>query len=89
MDNLNKKDVQLAVKQESRAWARAVEVDASLRVPGNVVNRNMDQALYVHRACLPLPMVDIEGDAEKKRRQREEAGDLFRNLDCGEGMCGV
>ena len=59
-------------------WARAVEVDEALRKAGNVVNRNMDQRLYLHRSVKPLAEVDLEV------RQGEFPGFA---LEC-EGMCG-
>ncbi|QDV34610.1 hypothetical protein [Tautonia plasticadhaerens] len=42
-------------------WARAVEVDEALRRPGTVANRNLEQAIYLHRSCLPLDEVDLGG----------------------------
>lgn len=42
-------------------WARAVEVDEALRRPGTVANRNMQQAIYLHRSCLSLADVDLGG----------------------------
>lgn len=41
-------------------WARAVEIDHALRVPGNVVNRNMDAEMFVHRQCVPLDQAVID-----------------------------
>jgi hypothetical protein len=40
-------------------WARAVEVDEALRWPGTVANRNLEQAMFLHRSCLPLVEVDL------------------------------
>lgn len=57
-----------------------------MRVPGNVVNRNMDQALYLHRTCLPIVQIDFEAEAEKERKKA--ARPLFDLMEC-EGMCGV
>ena len=70
---------------DPEGWARAVEVDNGLRVPGAVVNRNLEQSLYVHKRCIPLDMVDLEADVAKERRHKS----MFNLLDCGEGMCGV
>lgn len=33
--------------------------DDALRDPGNVVNRNMDNPMYIHRSCKPLREVDF------------------------------
>jgi hypothetical protein len=35
---------------DSAGWARAVEVDEALRLPGTVANRNLEQSMYVHRS---------------------------------------
>lgn len=58
-------------------WKRAVEVDAALRVDGNVVNRGLDQKLYVHRQCVPLDKANLGDDQP----------DLFA-MEC-EGGCGL
>ena len=47
-------------EQDPAGWARAVEIDKALRVKGNVVNRNMDAEMFVHRSCVPLDQADIE-----------------------------
>ena len=41
-------------------FQRAVEIDVALRTPGNVVNRNLEQQLYVHRSCVPLAEAFLE-----------------------------
>jgi hypothetical protein len=58
-------------------WARAVEVDNALRIPGNVVNRGLNQKLYIHRSCVPLAEADLE----------DKNSGLFE-LEC-EGGCGL
>jgi hypothetical protein len=60
-------------------WARAVEADESLRRPGTLANRNLEQSTYLHRSCLPLAVVDIKGR------------DLNGGVDGSEceGMCGL
>lgn len=78
----------LWLKQNDTAgWSRAVEVDAGLRTPGLLANRKFDQKLYVHRSCLPLPMIDLEAEAKKESKVQQPS--LFNLFDCGEGMCGV
>ena len=59
-------------------FARAVEIDEALRVPGNIVNRNMNSSMYAHRTCQPLKDVEF-----KHERQL--------NMFVGEceGMCGI
>jgi hypothetical protein len=59
-------------------WDKAVAVDASLRVPGNVVNRGMDKPMFVHRSCVPLPLVDFT---------EKDTIDMFSAKEC-QGMCG-
>jgi hypothetical protein len=60
-------------------WARAVEVDEALRRPGTVANRNLEQAIYLHRSCLPLIEADLGG--------RDVTGGVAHS-EC-EGMCGL
>jgi hypothetical protein len=74
-------------EKDQKGWARAVEIDNGLRDPSKVVNRNMEQSLYLHRQCIPLEMVDLEAAAEKEAKKK--ATPLFALMDCGEGMCGV
>lgn len=80
---------------DPEGFARAVAVDEALRKPANIFNRCIDQPLYLHRSCLPLPMVDFDGDV-KRREIRPKQKDLFELLDvaeecsgCSAGMCGV
>lgn len=64
-------------------WARAVEIDNALRVPGNVVNRGLNQKLYVHRSCVPLDRADLgSGD------DRQYYLNLNWTAECA-GLCGV
>jgi hypothetical protein len=58
-------------------WARAVEVDEALRRPGTVANRSLEQAIYLHRSCLPLVEVDLGGGNVSGRVAQGEC----------EGMC--
>jgi hypothetical protein len=60
-------------------WARAVEVDEALRRPGSLANRNMQQAIYLHRSCLPLADVDLG--------VKDASGGVAQG-EC-EGMCGL
>lgn len=65
-------------EHDQAGWQRAVEIDAALRVEGTVCNRKMDKAMYVHRSCVPLPMVDFS---------EKETIDMFSARDC-QGYCG-
>jgi hypothetical protein len=63
--------------EDPAGWARAVQIDDSLRVDGNIVNRNLNQKLYVHRNCRPLSEANLGDDQPS----------LF-DMDC-EGGCGL
>lgn len=76
----------IQTKARPKEWARALEIDRALREPGNVVNRNMDKSLYLHRSCVPLDVIDF--DAELVAEQRRKAKPLFDLMEC-EGMCGI
>lgn len=36
-----------------------IHIDTGIRIPGAIVNRNMEQKLYLHRACRPLTEIDF------------------------------
>ena len=65
-------------RTDAVGWARAVEIDEALRKPGNIVNRNMNQALYLHRSAKPLATVNLN----------EGQYTLGFIREC-EGVCGV
>lgn len=69
-------------------FARAVEIDRAIRIPGVVVNRNLESQLFVHPRCQPLEEVDfsISNQEAKKRAAGELAFDF--SDEC-EGMCGL
>ena len=64
-------------------WERAIEIDDALRIPGNVVNRGLDQKLYIHRRCIPLRHADLDGVD-----RRQLLLDPSWENECV-GMCGV
>lgn len=64
---------------DAEGWQRAVEVDQGLRAHGGAMNRKLDQDIYVHRQCVPLDEVNLDGDPNKL--------ELF-SAEC-EGVCGV
>jgi len=68
-------------RSDPAGWARAVAIDEALRRDGNVVNRGMDQKLYLHRSCLPLVAINFDALAP-------EAVDSMTTGEC-DGMCGV
>lgn len=49
----------LRIKSVPEDWKRAVAIDDALRVPGNIVNRNMEAKMYVHRSLRPLSEVQF------------------------------
>ena len=72
----------LHLKQtDETGWRRAVEVDRALRDPASVCTRGFRQALYVHRSCVPLDVIEFE----------KLAPNTLDPMTTGEcmGMCGV
>ena len=67
---------------DPEGWARALEIDAALRLPGSVVNRDMEQTMYLHRSCLPLVQIEFRPKVNSKELQ------LGFGVEC-EGVCGV
>jgi hypothetical protein len=57
---------------------RLIQIDEALRIPGRVVNRNLEQKLYLHRTCKPIADVDLNP-------KRNQSGFIF---EC-EGGCGL
>lgn len=71
-------------REDPESFAEAVQIDRALRIPGNVVNRNMDQQLFLHRSCVPLEFVQLD------TRTNPRAAQLSMNFsaECM-GVCGV
>jgi len=64
---------------DPEGWQRAIEIDEALRREGNVTNRKMDMAMYLHKKCIPLQMVEFNTNDKK-----------IQLIDfCDEGMCGL
>ena len=59
-------------------FARAVEIDEAIRVPGRIVNKNIKADRFAHRTCKPLKDVEF---------RHERQLNMFVT-EC-EGMCGV
>lgn len=66
---------------DPKAWDRAVEIDVALRTPGNVVNRNMEAEMFIHRSLKPLAEVDFLA------RIKDDQLKMSFGDEC-EGMCG-
>ena len=45
--------------QEPETRAELIHIDRGIREPGAIVNRNLDQKLYLHRACRPIDQIDF------------------------------
>jgi len=71
-------------REDPDGWQRAVQVDHALREQGSVVNRAMDQVMYLHRSCKPLDLVQLDTKPDLRKSQ---LGINFA-AEC-EGMCGV
>jgi hypothetical protein len=71
-------------REDKDGWERAIQVDNALRKDGAVLNRNLDQAMYLHRSCGPLALVqlDLDPDARKAQTTMNFAAECM-------GMCGV
>jgi hypothetical protein len=71
-------------REDPQGWARAVEVDESLRRNGSVVNRQLDQVLYLHRSCKPLELVQLNTTPDPRKAQTT----INFAAECM-GICGV
>jgi hypothetical protein len=45
---------------DAAGWDRAVKIDAALRDKNSVATRGFRQELFVHRSCMPLPVIDFD-----------------------------
>lgn len=44
-------------EHDPAGWQRALEIDRALRIPGNVVNRKMNEPMFLHDSLVPLEEV--------------------------------
>lgn len=44
--------------------ARLIQIDTALRTPGVIANRNLDEKLYLHRACRPIDQVEFKNERQ-------------------------
>lgn len=65
------------LKQMPATWDRIVQIDTGIRAPGAIVNRGLDQKLYLHRDCRPIDQIDFTNE--------NQSGFVF---EC-EGACGL
>ena len=54
-----------------------IQIDAGIRTPGVVINRNLNEQLYLHRDCRPIDQIDF--------RRKDQLGFA---MEC-EGGCGL
>lgn len=66
-------------ENDADGWSRAIEIDEALRVEGTVMNRRLDEKLYLHRSCQPLKDVMLTDD---------ERGQSNFSFEC-EGGCSL
>ncbi len=69
--------------QSTTLYLMAVKVDDALRAKGNIVNRNMDSEMFLHRSCLPLVQIEFK---PKPKEDSQATIPFWR--DCL-GVCGV
>lgn len=73
--------------QDDPTWARRMapgptrekllQIDTGIRTPGTIVNRGLDQKLYLHRECRPIDQIDFANEKQ-----------LGFAMEC-EGGCGL
>ena len=63
---------------DPESWRRAVEVDEAMRAEGSRCNEGVQKKMYVHRTCVPLPLIDFG--------RSKDAGGMVNEC---QGMCGV
>lgn len=68
--------------EDPAGWAAAVAFDAAARTPGHRINEGMTNKVYLHRSCVPLPLVDLSGATPSADGMGMTTGEC-------EGMCGV
>jgi len=73
----------IEIKKSPGDWARAVEIDRALRIPGIVANRKMEETMYLHRSCQPLESIEFIASSDPRAAQ----SDLNFAGECL-GMCG-
>lgn len=73
----------LGIKAVPEDWDLAVSVDESLRVKGNILNRNMDSEMFLHRSCLPLVQIEFK---PKDKDERQASIPFWREC---MGVCGI
>lgn len=55
--------------EDPEGWARAVEVDKGLRAHDARCAQGMDRAMFVHRSCQPLELVQLDTRSDPRKAQ--------------------
>lgn len=71
-------------REDPQSWAQSVALDKMLRVPGNAVNRNLNQELFLHRSCVPLDLVQLDTRPDPRKAQLA----INFSAECM-GVCGI
>jgi hypothetical protein len=71
-------------KNDPAGWEYAVELDRTMRLPGRIINRRLDQSLYLHSSCIPLSLVQLD---TTPRAQKAIQTEMWQG-ECT-GMCGM
>ena len=71
-------------REDPESWAESVALDHALRVTGNVVNRHLDQQLFLHRSCVPLDLVQLDTRPDQRKAQLA----INFSAECM-GVCGI
>lgn len=75
---------------EPGEFLEACQIDDALREPGRIVNRGLNQKLYLHRSCQPLR--DVDFSQAKPITPKVKQSQLFSvwgiHQEC-EGVCGI
>ena len=80
----------VAVTKDARGDNRVLAVGREAkemlgRTPGNIVNRNLNQQLFLHSSCQPLELVQFDPTPPSQRTVQMR---LNFSAEC-EGMCGL
>ena len=71
-------------REDPEAWGQSVALDRALRIPGNVLHRQLDQQLFLHRSCVPLDLVQLDTKPDPRKAQLS----INFSSECM-GVCGV
>lgn len=61
------------ISKDPIEWPKVLAIDDGLRIPGRVVNRKMNQQLFLHNSCQPLRDIDFPALIALKLAEQQEA----------------